>query len=70
MYGKKIKLSVEHKEALRKSNIGKKHSDETKKKWSEIRSGKPAWNKGVSMSDETKKKMSLAKIGKPSNNKK
>lgn len=70
MYGKNIKLSVEHREALRNSNIGKKHSDETKKKWSEIRTGKPAWNKGVSMSDETKKKMSLAKIGKPSNNKK
>lgn len=63
MYGKKIKLSVEHKQALRNANIGKTHSDETKKKMSEIRIGKPAWNKGKSFSDETKEKMRIAKLG-------
>lgn len=62
-YGKTFKLSQKHKEALRNANIGKKHSDETKKKMSEIRVGKTAWNKGKSFSAETKEKMRISKLG-------
>ena len=37
---------------------GKKHSEETLKKMSENRKGKPAWNKGKKWSKETKEKIS------------
>ena len=39
--------------------LGRKHSEETKKKMS-----RPAWNKGKPMSDEQKKKLSIATKGK------
>lgn len=41
------KNSTEHIEKLRLSRLGSKHSDETKAKWSKIRKGRPARNKGV-----------------------
>jgi ubiquitin len=62
-YGKTFKLSSEHKQAIRNANIGKTHSDETKKKMSEMRVGKSAWNKGKSFSAETKEKMRISKLG-------
>ena len=37
---------------------GKTHSEESKKKMSEAKKGKPAHNKGVPMSEEQKKKLS------------
>ena len=51
---------------LRVFRIGRKHSDETKRKMSEQRKGRIAWNKGKKMtpcSEERKRKISLAKIG-------
>ena len=45
------------------ANIGKKHSEESKRKMSESKKGIPAHNKGVSMTDEQKVKVSLAKKG-------
>jgi len=41
------KNSPEHIEKLRLSRLGSKHSNETKAKWSQIRKGRPAWNKGA-----------------------
>ena len=52
--------SIETKEKIRRGNIGKVHSEETKQKLSKIKKGKslgPA-------SDETKRKMSLSQTGK------
>lgn len=40
------KNSTEHIEILRQSRLGSKHSQETKDRWSMIRKGKPAPNKG------------------------
>lgn len=40
---------------------GKKHSEETLKKISENRKGKPAWNKGKHLSEEWREKISAAK---------
>ena len=47
------------------SFYGKTHSEESKKKMGESRSGeknhrygKPAWNNGIKMNEETRKKMS------------
>ena len=40
---------------------GKHHSEESKRKMSLAKKGKPAHNKGVPMSEEQKKKLSLAK---------
>jgi len=34
-----------------KYNLGRKHTDETKKKWSEQRKGQKAWNKGIPMKE-------------------
>lgn len=55
---------------------GKHHSEEVRRRWSEIRKGRKLseehkhklkghipWNKGVSMSEDAKEKMSLAKKG-------
>lgn len=43
---------------------GEKLSEETRKKISESRLGKPSWNKGLHFSEESKQKMSEAKLGK------
>ena len=44
--------------------FGAKHSEETKKRLSEIGMGKTPWNKGKSFSEEVKRKMSETKKGK------
>ena len=44
-------------------NKGKKHSEETKKKISKSKIGKPSWKKGIPCSEETKKKISEANKG-------
>ncbi len=41
-----------------------KHSNEQKQKWSVMRKGKPAPNKGKTLSEETKRKKSFAMKGK------
>lgn len=43
-----------------RSNAGFKHTQETKSRWSNIRKGRTAPNKGKSMSPETKARMKLA----------
>lgn len=51
-------------------HTGHKHSEETRKKMSKGRKGKPAWNKGLKMlvgykhTEETKQKISKSHIGK------
>lgn len=61
------KNSPEHIDALRRSRIGVKHTQETKEKWSLIRKGKPAYNKGitgvVSFAQKTKECPHCSKIG-------
>lgn len=47
-----------------KSVTGFHHSEEAKKKMSEMKKGKPSWNKGIPMSDETKEKQRESHIGK------
>jgi hypothetical protein len=47
------------------SGYSMSHSEEQKRKWSEMRKGTPSPRKGVKLSDEIKKKMSQSKIGKP-----
>jgi hypothetical protein len=46
---------------ISKANKGKKCSEESKKKMSLAKKGKPSNRKGVKLSEETKLKMSLAK---------
>jgi len=46
--------------------VGFKHSEETKKKLSELAKGRPSPRKGCVLSDETKKKLSLAAMGRSS----
>lgn len=46
------------------ANLGKHHSEESKKKMSESHKGITAWNKGKHLSDETKEKLRLANVGK------
>ena len=41
------------------------HSEEQKRKWSEMRKGTPSPRKGVILSDETKQKIREARAGKP-----
>ena len=48
-----------------KPMLGKKHSEETKRNWSDKRKGIVPSNTGKPLSKETKKNMSLAKIGIP-----
>ena len=48
-----------------KGALGCRRSEETRRKISETKKGRPAWNKGKSHSEETKKKLSEAKKGKP-----
>ena len=45
---------------------GKQCSDETKRKISAAKQGKPSWNKGKPLSEEAKRKMSIAHKGKTS----
>ena len=59
-------LSEETKRKISKSHIGIKPSEETRKKQSELRKGKPVPWLGKSPSEETRKKQSEAKKGKPS----
>jgi len=68
--GHKSKISHESRERGRLKRIGRKFSEEHKKKMSDSKKGKTPVNKGKSPSEETRRKMSLAKLGKPSNRKK
>jgi group I intron endonuclease len=45
------------------------HSEESKKKMSEAKKGKPAWNKGMKWSEERKKEASLQRRGRTAPNK-
>ena len=45
-------------------HLGKHHSEESRKKMSEARKGKPSWMNGKHHSEESRKKMSEAKKGK------
>jgi len=56
-FGKKI--SQQHKDAIRAANIGRKHTDETKRKIVQFLTGKPK-------SEETKNKISKTLKGRPS----
>lgn len=56
-------LSKEHQEAIRKSHVGKKYSDELRKKLSEAHKGQVPPNKGVPMSDEQKEKLHNYYVG-------
>lgn len=57
--------SEETKSRLRKLNLGRKHSDETRKKLSESRKGERHNNYGKQMPDSTKQKISTANKGRP-----
>ena len=50
----------------RRANLGRKASDETKRKLSESHKGQIGWNKGLKMSDELRRKLSEAHKGLPS----
>ena len=57
--GKKFKpFTEEHKEKIRQSNIGKKRSEETKRKLSESHKAPRPYRLGITHTDETKKKIS------------
>lgn len=43
---------------------GRNHSDESRKRMSDAKKGKPSWNKGIHMSDKAKKKLSEVNKGK------
>lgn len=63
--GKKMPLrSQEYRDAVSKRHKGKVLSEETRKKMSEARMGKPSARKGVKLSDETKEKLRQANLGK------
>lgn len=53
-----INFTQQHRDNLRKARLGKKHSEETKKKIGQAQIGRK-------FSEETKKKLSLLKKGKP-----
>ncbi len=61
------KNSPEHIEALRQARIGSKHSQETKERWSKIRKGRDAHNKGItgviSFTQQTKTCPHCGKVG-------
>jgi hypothetical protein len=57
-------VSDDVKERIRQANIGRTHSDDTKKKMSESHKGKQPML-GKRHSEETKRKMSEARMGKP-----
>lgn len=52
------------KKKIRKSQIGKTVTEETKRKQSAARMGKPSPNKGKKFSDEHKRKLAKSKLGK------
>ena len=55
--------SEETKEKLRKANLGKKHTLESREKMSESRRGEKSWTYGKHLSEETKTKLSKANKG-------
>ena len=57
------KHTEEYKDNLRRIKTGLKYSEESKRKMSEARMGKPPANKGIPCSNETKKKISKANKG-------
>lgn len=59
------KKSPEEIEKVRRANIGRKHSEETKRRWSITRKGSIPWNKGIPCRVETKQKLSKIKKGVP-----
>ena len=56
-------MSAATKEKLRQFNLGKHHSDETKKKISQNHSD-TSWNKGLPLTEEHRNKLSIAAKGK------
>lgn len=56
--------NLEYLEKQRKSHLGKKHSEEAKRKMSEARKGKIGYWKDKKFSKESRKKMSLIRKGK------
>lgn len=65
MYGKETAKRL--KELRRQAKVGNTHSEDTRKKISESKIGKPSWNKGKTFSEESKKKMSESRKGRPHN---
>jgi hypothetical protein len=55
LYGKEKTNEMIEKRRLAK--LGNKHSDETRKKMSQLKIGKPSWNKGKKFNEESCKKM-------------
>lgn len=53
----------EQREVIRRAHLGKKLSQETRKKMSEARKGKPSTMLGKKHSENTKRKMSIARSG-------
>lgn len=58
-----LRKTEEEKENLRRLHIGKKLSEETRRKMSEARRGRPGTMLGRKHSEETKKKMSISRSG-------
>ena len=59
------KCSEETKAKLRAANLGKKHTEESKRLMSASHKGQIAWNKGIPCSEETKKVLSAKNKGRP-----
>ena len=57
-------IFLTHSEHLRLHHLGKHPSEESRKKMSESKKGKPSWIKGKHHSEDTRKKMSEATKGK------
>jgi len=56
----------EHREKLRKANLGKKASPQARRNMSKAHKGKPSSFEGKHHTKESKEKMRLARLGKPS----